>query len=133
MNSRFETLVLDSQGLSAWIAQDREVLAVLRAFHGMGAEVVVGANTIVEVGHGRINLSRLSWVLSQARVEPVTARTARAAAQLLREAGLGGHRHAVDATVAEVACRQPGPVAMLTSDVGDMRRLCGDRVRLVRV
>ena len=38
-----------------------------------------------------------------------------------------------DATVAEAALRQPGPVAMLTSDIDDMARLCGDRVRLIGV
>jgi hypothetical protein len=32
-----------------------------------------------------------------------------------------------------MALRQPGPVAMLTSDVDDMAKLCGGRVRLVGV
>ena len=35
--------------------------------------------------------------------------------------------------VAEVALRLPAPVAVLTSDVDDMAKLCGDRVRLVAV
>jgi hypothetical protein len=56
-----------------------------------------------------------------------------ASAELLRAVGLHGYKYAIDATVAEVALRQPGPVAMLTSDVDDMVRLCGDRVRLVGV
>lgn len=33
----------------------------------------------------------------------------------------------------KVALRRPGPVAMLTSDVDDMARLCGDRVRLIGI
>jgi hypothetical protein len=70
-------------------------------------------------------------VLSRVKVEPVTKGAARASAELLEVAGLHGHRHAIDATVAEAALRQPGPVAMLTSDVDDMARLCGDRVRLI--
>ncbi|MEU8273545.1 hypothetical protein ACFYOK_03175 [Microbispora bryophytorum] len=37
------------------------------------------------------------------------------------------------APVAEMALRQPGPVAMLTSDVDDMVRLCGNRVRLIGI
>lgn len=128
-----ETVVLDSEGLSAWIAQDRKVLAMFRLFHEAGADLVVGANTIVEVSHARVNLPRLHWALSRVRIEPVTGRAAREAAALLKATGLHGHQYAIDATVAEVALRQPGPVAMLTSDVDDMRKLCGDRVRLIAV
>ncbi len=39
----------------------------------------------------------------------------------------------VSGCVAEAALRQPGPVAVLTSDVDDMARLCGDRVRLIGI
>jgi hypothetical protein len=128
-----ETVVLDSQGLSAWIAQDRKILAMFQVFHAMGADPVIGANTIVEVSHARVNMPRLQWVLSRVKVEPVTEGAAKASAQLLKAAGLHGHKYAIDATVAEVALRQPGPVAVLTSDVDDMARLCGDRVRLIGV
>lgn len=51
MSERIETVVLDSEGLSAWIAQDRKLLAMLQVFHDMGADLVIGANTIVEVTH----------------------------------------------------------------------------------
>jgi hypothetical protein len=67
-------------------------------------------------------------VLSRVKVEPVTKAAARASAELLKAVGLHGHKHAIDATVAEVALRQPDPVAMLTSDVDGMATLCGDRV-----
>ncbi len=133
MNHRIETVVLDSQGLSAWISQDRAVLAVIRSFHSMAADLVVCANTIVEVMHSRVNTARLNWVLSQVKVEAVTEQAARAAAGLLKEAGLHGHKYAIDATVAELTLRQPGPVAMLTSDVDDMTKLCGNRVRLIAI
>ncbi|MEU7894410.1 PIN domain-containing protein [Nonomuraea sp. NPDC049152] len=131
MIGHIETVVFDSEGLSAWIAQDRKHLAVLQAFHGMGSDFVISANTIVEVAHSQVNLSRLQWVLSRVRVEPVTERTAKKSASLLKAAGLHGHKYAIDATVAEMALRQRGPVAMLTSDLEDMARLCGDRVRLI--
>ncbi|MEV1062826.1 DNA-binding protein [Streptomyces sp. NPDC050263] len=133
MNEHVETVVLDSQGLSAWIAQDRKILAMFQVFHAMGADFVIGANTIVEVAHGRVNMSRLRWVLSRVKVEPVTEGAAKASAELLKAAGLHGHKYAIDATVAEVALRQPGPATMLTSDVDDMTRLCGDRVRLIGI
>jgi hypothetical protein len=50
---------------------------------------------------------------------------------LLKDAGLHGHKYAIDATVAEAALRQPGPVAMLTSDIDDMARLCGSHIHLI--
>ncbi|MFF0745160.1 DNA-binding protein [Streptomyces sp. NPDC004111] len=131
MTARVETVVLDSEGLSAWVAQDRKVLTMLRVFHDMGADLVVGANTIVEVSHARANMPRLNWALSRIKVEPVTEQAAKAAADLLKESGLHGHKYAIDATVAEVALRQPGPVALLTSDSDDMTKLCGGRVRIV--
>jgi predicted nucleic acid-binding protein len=126
-----ETVVLDSQGLSTWIAQERKVLAMFQVFHDMGADIVISANTIVEVSHSKMNMSRLHWALSRVRVDPVTENAAKAAAALLKKAALHGHKYAIDATVAEVALRQPGPVAMVTSDTGDMSTFCGDRVRLI--
>jgi predicted nucleic acid-binding protein len=133
LNEHIETVVLDSQGLSAWISQDRKILAMLQVFHTMSADLVIGANTVVEVSHSRVNMPRLQWALSRVKVEPVTERAAKAAAELLKTAGLHGHKYAIDATVAEAALRQPGPVAMLTSDADDMARLCGDRVRLIGI
>lgn len=133
MNGHVETAVLDSEGLSAWIAQDRKVLAMFQVFHTMGADLVISANTIAEVSHKRVNMPRLQWALSRLKVVPVTERSARAAAKLLQAAGLHGHKYAIDATVAETALRQPGPVAVVTSDVDDMARLCGDQVRLIGI
>ncbi|HUR03710.1 MAG TPA: DNA-binding protein [Nonomuraea sp.] len=133
MIEHVQTVVLDSQGLSAWIAQDRKILAMFHVFHTMGADLVIGANTIVEVSHTRVNMPRLQWVLSRVKVEPVTERAAKASADLLKAAGLHGHKYAIDATIAEMALRQPGPVAMLTSDVDDMARLCGHHVRLIGI
>ncbi|MFI0406477.1 DNA-binding protein [Actinomadura sp. 3N508] len=124
--------MLDSEGLSAWIRQDRKDMQEFRIFHDMGADLVVSANTIVEVAHSRISMPRLQWALSRVKVEPVTLESATAAAALLKASGLHGHKYAIDATVAEAALRQPPPVAMMTSDVDDMVKLCGDRVRLIR-
>lgn len=131
MSAHLETVVLDSQGLSAWVAQDRKVLAMFQVFHEMGADLVVSANTIVEVSHSRVHLPRLNWALSRVKVEPITEQAAKAAAELLKSAGLHGHKYAIDATVAEAALRQPPPVAVLTSDTDDMAKLCNDRVRLI--
>jgi predicted nucleic acid-binding protein len=131
VNQHVETVVLDSEGLSAWIAQDRKVLALLKVFHEMCADLVISANTIVEVSHSRVNVPRLQWALSRVKVEPVTEQAAKEAANLLKAAGLHGHKYAIDATVAEAALRQPGPAAILTSDVDDMTQLCGKQIALI--
>ncbi|WP_182877976.1 DNA-binding protein [Microbispora sp. H10670] len=133
MIAHVETVVLDSQGLSAWIAQDRKILAIFQVFHSMGADFVIGVNTIVEVSHARVDMPRLHWVLSRVKVEPVTESAAKRSAELLKATGLHGHKYAIDATIAEMALRQPGPVTMLTSDIDDMARLCGGRVRLIGI
>ncbi|MCX4584587.1 PIN domain-containing protein [Streptomyces sp. NBC_01481] len=133
MSSPLNTVVLDSEGLSAWIAQDRKITSKIQVFYENGIGLVVGANTIVEVIHAGVNLPRLQWLLSRVKVEPVTEQSAKAAARLLKDTGLHGHKYAIDAIVAEMALRQPGPVLMLTSDLDDMARLCGGRVRLMGI
>jgi predicted nucleic acid-binding protein len=131
VSGQYGTVVLDCQGLSAWIAQDGKVAPLFKAFRQTGARLVISANTIMEVTHSRMNVPRLNWTLSQIKVEPVTEQSAKAAAKLLMRTGLHGHKYAIDATVAEAALRQPSPVAMLTSDIDGMSRLCGPRVRLI--
>jgi predicted nucleic acid-binding protein len=131
VSQHVESVVLDSEGLSAWVTQDRKILGLLKVFHEMGADLIVSANTIVEVSHSRVNMPRLWWTLSRVRVEPVTEQTAKEAARLLKTAGLHGHKYAIDATVAEAALRQVEPVVLLTSDIDDMGRLCGKRIGLI--
>ncbi|MFE7328268.1 hypothetical protein ACFU8W_25475 [Streptomyces sp. NPDC057565] len=64
-------------------------------------------------------------------VEPVTKDIADEAIRQLRETGLHGHKYAIDAALAVIAGRQPGRVAVFTSDEDDMGKLCGTGV-LVR-
>ncbi|MGW3561158.1 DNA-binding protein [Streptomyces sp. NPDC000963] len=127
------TLVLDSEGLSKLLDDDETVVALVMEARTRGMEVVISALTVIEAVHARTNRARLNWVLSGLRVVPVGDEEARAASALLMEAGLHGHKYAIDAAVAEAALRQQRPVVMLTSDVDDMSRLCGARVRLVAV
>ena len=126
-----ESLVLDAQGLSSWIDRDRKVMRLLEQAERDGADLAMSAATIIEVSHAGVDISRLSWLLSRIRVEAVTKESARRSAGLLKAAGLHGHKYAIDAMVAEVALRLPGPVAILTSDVDDMVKLCGQRVRTI--
>nr|WP_206443064.1 hypothetical protein [Candidatus Protofrankia californiensis] len=106
---------------------------MLQIFSELESDLVISANTIIEVSDAGVSMPRLNWVLSRLKVEPITEQTAKASTKLLKEAKLHGHKYAIDATVAEVALRQPGPVVMLTSDVDDMSKLCGNRVRMIAV
>jgi predicted nucleic acid-binding protein len=126
-----ESMVLDSQGFSSWIDRDRKVMRLLEQAERDGADLAMSAATIIEVSYGGVDIARLNWLLSRIRVEPVTKESARRSASLLREAKLHGHKYAIDAMVAEVALRLPGPVVVLTSDVDDMAKLCGQRVRVI--
>ena len=126
-----ESLVLDSQGFSLWIKRDRRVMLLLEQAERDGVDLAASAATIIEVWHDGVDNARLNWLLSQIRVEAVTKESARRSAGLLKEAGLHGHKYAIDAMVAEVALRLPGPVVVLTSDVDDMVKLCGPRVRAI--
>ena len=126
-----ESLVLDSQGLSSWIARNRKVMPLMEQAERDGAEIAISAATIIEVSHGGVDIARLNWLLSRIRVEAVTRESARRSAELLKAAGLHGHKYAIDAMVAELALRLPGPVAVLTSDVDDMVKISGQRVRII--
>ncbi|MFP3989214.1 DNA-binding protein [Streptomyces sp. E11-3] len=127
------TLVLDSEGLSKLLGDDETVVALVAEARSRGMEVVISALTIIEAVHARTNRARLGWVLSGLRAVPVGDEEAKAASALLMGAGLRGHKYAIDAAVAEAALRQQRPVVMLTSDVDDMTKLCGNRVRVIAV
>ncbi|WP_159052155.1 DNA-binding protein, partial [Streptomyces niveiscabiei] len=109
------------------------VMLLLEQAERDGADVAMSAATIIEASYAGVDTARLNWLLSRVRVEAVTKDSARRSAQLLKDAGLHGHKYAIDAMVAEVALRLPGPVAVLTSDADDMVKLCGKRVRVVGV
>lgn len=129
----FSTVVLDSEGLSGWVSRDRKITTKIEVLRQDGSHLVISAATIIEVTHAKVSTARLNWLLSQIKIEPLTEQASRAAAKLLKDTNLHGHKYAIDAMVAEVALRQPGPVAMLTSDIDDMSKLCGRAVHLVNV
>lgn len=124
---------MDSEGLSRCLAHDREVLELLDNGRKAGYDRVISVATLLEATHDKIDRRHWSFVLSQMRIEPFTEDLAKEAVELLRMAGLHGHKYAIDAMVAATALHQRGPVILLTSDVDDMARLCGERVELVRL
>lgn len=127
------TLVLDSEGLSKAVLNDDRVMALIRGAEEEDMRVVVSVLTLVEAHHRRVNGARFRWVVSRLTVEPVTEDIGRGAIDLLAEAGLHGHKSAIDAVVAATTRRAPSPQVMLTSDPEDMRMLCEGRVRIVKV
>ncbi len=66
-------------------------------------------------------------------MEPVTEPIARHAAALLADAGLHGHKYAIDAMLSATALAAPGPATILTSDPEDITMLCGGRATVIKI
>lgn len=126
-------MVLDCEGLAKLIEDHERTVAMVSAARSRGMEIVINALTIVEATHRRSDQARLAWLLSGLRISPVGDKEAKAASALLVNAGLHGHKYAIDAIVAEMAMRQRRPVILLTSDIDDMTKLCEGRVHLVAI
>ncbi|OEV09871.1 PIN domain-containing protein [Streptomyces nanshensis] len=124
-------LLLDSEGLAKAVQRDCEVHEWLTAARDADLPVVTSAAVLVEAIHPRIDDAALKWTLSRLRVEPVTQDVARSAAALLRDAGLHGHKYAIDAMVCATALAQRGRVTILTSDVQDLGLLTAEHPRVV--
>ncbi|MDX3238898.1 DNA-binding protein [Streptomyces sp. ME03-5709C] len=127
------TLVLDSQGLAKAVLRDRTVTAWLALARADDLRVITSAAALVEVVHPHINRPALEWTLSRLVVEPVSEPIARHAAALLADAGLHGHRYAIDAMLSATALAAPGPVTVLTSDPEGLTALCGSRTTVIKV
>jgi predicted nucleic acid-binding protein len=127
------TLVLDCEGLAKAVRRDRDLTTWLALARADDLRVITSAATLVEVVHPRVKRPALEWTLSRIVIEPVTEETARRAAALLADAGLHGHRHAIDAVLAATALASPGPVTILTSDPEDLTALCGRGVTIITI
>jgi predicted nucleic acid-binding protein len=127
------TLVLDSESLAKAVLRDRTVQEWLTAAREEDARVITSAATLVEVVHPRIKRPALEWTLSRLTIEPVTEPISREAIRLLHEAGLHGHKHAIDAMLSATALAAPDPVVILTSDTEDITALCGSHATVVKV
>jgi len=119
--------VLDSEGLSLAALKNQEMTLRLSKARRSRIRVVTSSITLVEAYHDRIPRPAWQWAMSRIIVEPVTQDIADEAIALLREAGLHGHKYAIDAALAAIARRQRGSVVIYTSDADDMKKLCGDR------
>ncbi|MFJ7999094.1 DNA-binding protein [Streptomyces sp. NPDC096310] len=127
------TLVLDCEGLSKLVRDDRTVVAMIGRARDHGAHVVTSAVTPVEARHPKANQARFDWVLSRLDISPVDDEISRGASKLLAQAGLHGHKYALDAILSATVLLCRPPVVVLTSDPEDIGALCGPGVRVVRV
>ncbi|GGZ54960.1 MULTISPECIES: type II toxin-antitoxin system VapC family toxin [Streptomyces rochei group] len=123
-------LVLDSEGLTKAVQRDRELHEWLTAARDADLPVITSAAVLVEVTHPKLNDAALKGTLSRLSVEPVTRTVAQSAADLLRAAGLHGHKYAIDAMLCATALQHPGRVTILTTDVEDIALLTAEHPRL---
>jgi hypothetical protein len=127
------TLLLDSEGLSKLYRKDREVMAFIQAAIEEQTRVGTGAMTVLEADYKHVHAARIAWVLSRVDVHNVTRDVANRAVTLLREHGLHGYKHAIDAALAAIALSARQPVTILTSDPDDLALLCGQTVEVIKV
>ncbi len=125
--------LLDSEGLSRAVRGDREMGATLLDADQEGIGVITTSMTLIEAYDQRVKRGAWQWTLSKMVVRPVTHELSDRAIELLTAASMHGHQHAIDAVVAAVALAERGDVTIFTSDADDMRRLCGDRVAVVKL
>ncbi|MFJ7061320.1 DNA-binding protein [Streptomyces microflavus] len=123
-------LVLDSEGLAQAVLRSREVQESLEAARAADLPVITSAVILAEVIHPRINTAAHSWTLSHLRVEPVSQAIAQSAAALLMNAGLHGHKYAIDALLCATALSHPGRITILTSDIEGIELLTADHPRV---
>ena len=130
---RLRVFVLDSEALSLAVRGDRMMIARLDLAARGEAEIVTSPMTLVEAYDARTTEQRWDWVLSRVNVAELGKDEARQARRLLADAGLHGHKYAIDAVLAVVALRQRGQVTVFTSDPEDLERLLPDHVVVKKV
>ncbi|GAA4985638.1 hypothetical protein GCM10023334_116540 [Nonomuraea thailandensis] len=131
--SLLRVFVLDCQALSLAVKGDRKLIAMLDLAARGEADVVTSPMTVVEAHDGRITEQRWDWVLSRLDVVGIGKDEAREARRLLSDAGLHGHKYAIDAVLAVIARQQKGQVTVLTSDVDDLEKLVPESVVVRKV
>ncbi|MBW1601367.1 PIN domain-containing protein [Streptomyces sp. JJ66] len=125
--------VLDCEAVSRAARGEEQMAARLKFAHGRGIRVVTSSMTLIEAHHARIRRAAWQWTLSRITVEPVTEEVADAAIKLLADAGLHGHKYAIDAALAVIAAHQAGNTVVFTSDEDDLKKLCGARILVRRL
>lgn len=137
--ARQRVFVFDCEALSKAVRGDREVVALIKAAPRMDIPVVTSALTTLEAWDPRegVRQALWSWTLSRIRIVHTDDHVISTARDMMKAAGLHGHKYAIDAVLAAVAAREAtkgAQVAVFTSDTDDMcRLLTGHPVRIEKV
>ncbi|MFJ5777679.1 hypothetical protein [Streptomyces sp. NPDC093094] len=131
--------VFDSEALSKTIQGDREMVALIKAAPRLDIPVVTSALTTLEAWDPRETSRQAlwNWALSRIRIVHTDDQVTATARDMLKTAGLHGHKYAIDAVLAAVAVREAARGAQATvfaSDTDDLRQLLAGRsVRVEKV
>nr|WP_203633427.1 PIN domain-containing protein [Streptomyces halstedii] len=110
--------------------------ALIRAAPGLDIPIITSALTTLEAWNPR-EASRQAlwdWTLSRIRVTHTDEQVISTARDMLRTAGLHGHKYAIDAVLAALAAReaaQGAQVTVFTCDTDDLRQLLAGHSVLV--
>ncbi|MGC2999761.1 hypothetical protein ACPF8X_15685 [Streptomyces sp. G35A] len=136
---RQRVFVFDSEALSKAVQGDREMAALIKTAPRLDIPIVTSDLTTLEAWDPR-EASRQAlwnWTLSRIRVVHTDDQVIAMARDMLRTAGLHGHKYAIDAVLAAVAGReaaQGAQATLFTSDTDDMDQLlAGYSVRVEKV
>lgn len=113
--------------------------ALIKTAPRLDIPIITSALTVLEAWHPR-ETSRQAlwhWTLSRVRVVHTDDQVIAMARDMLKTAGLHGHKYAIDAILAAVAGQElvhGAQVSVFTSDVDDMNQLLAGRsVRVEKI
>ena len=131
--------MFDSEALAKAVQGDREIAALIKTAPQLDIPIVTSALTTLEAWNPRDESKQAlwSWTLSRIRVVHTDDRVIASARDMLRNAGLHGHKYAIDAVLAAVAEREfasGSETTVFTSDTDDLNQLLAGRpVRVEKV
>ncbi|PNG23402.1 PIN domain-containing protein [Streptomyces cahuitamycinicus] len=136
---RQRVFVFDSEALSKAVQGDQEMIALVKAAPRLDIPIVSSALTTLEAWNPRDTTRQAlwNWTLSRIRIVHTDDQVIATARDMLKTAGLHGHRYAIDAVLAAVAAReaaQGAQATVFTSDADDLHQLLAGRpVRVEKV
>ncbi|GAA0671884.1 hypothetical protein GCM10009535_59490 [Streptomyces thermocarboxydovorans] len=136
---RQRVFVFDSEALSKAVHGDREITALIKAAPRLDIPIITASLTTLEAWDPREGSKQAlwNWALSRIRLVHTDDQVIALARDMLKAAGLHGHKYAIDAVLAAVAVRegaQGAQATVFTSDTDDMNQLlAGHPVRVEKV
>ncbi|MGV9315471.1 hypothetical protein ACWDR0_25305 [Streptomyces sp. NPDC003691] len=136
---RQRLFVFDCEALSKAVQGDREITALVKTAPRLDIPIATSALTTLEAWDPRETSRQAlwNWTLSRIRVVHTDDQVIAMAREMLKTAGLHGHKYAIDAVLAAVAGREAAQgteTTVFTSDTDDMSQLlAGHSVRVEKV